>query len=219
MATTGIVYNVLLRGIELPQGATLGWSNEMLHVIAPILMLLDWLFAPGRNRLDWKTIWVIVSFPLVWGIYTLIRGPFVVDEVSGKDYWYPYPFMNPNIGTGRLCDSRVLPGPHRRDHRRGRRPGHLGRRAAASAGPFPPRNNTRARALRLLAVVGIAGVVAALVIIWAARLTIPRDLYVSELGAAGMPTARAFQVALVLIVIGGRRDRLGRARHPQPPAS
>jgi hypothetical protein len=46
-------------------------------------------------------------------------------------------------------------------------------------------------------------VVVALVIIWTARLTIPRSLYVSELGADGMPTARWFQVALVLIVVGG----------------
>jgi uncharacterized protein DUF998 len=56
---------------------------------------------------------------------------------------------------------------------------------------------------RALAVIGVLCVVAALVIIWLARLTIPRDLYVSELGAVGMPTARAFQTALVLIVIGG----------------
>jgi len=59
------------------------------------------------------------------------------------------------------------------------------------------------RTSRVLAVIGILCVAAALVIIWVARLTIPRDLYVSELGAVGMPTARAFQVALVLIVIGG----------------
>lgn len=97
MATTGIVYNVLLRGIELPQGSTLPWSNEVLHVVAPLLMVIDWLFAPGRNRLEWKTIWVIVIFPLVWGVYTLIRGPLVFDAVTGNEYWYPYPFMNPNI--------------------------------------------------------------------------------------------------------------------------
>ena len=97
MATTGIVYNTLLRGIELPQGTTLPWSNEVLHVVAPILMVIDWLFAPGRNRLEWKTIWIIVIFPLVWGIYTLIRGPLTFDAVTGNDYWYPYPFMNPNI--------------------------------------------------------------------------------------------------------------------------
>ena len=97
MATTGIVYNLLLRGIELPQGSTLAWSNEVLHVVAPILMVLDWFFAPGRTRLEWKSIWVIVAFPLVWGVYTLIRGPLVFDAVTGKEYWYPYPFMNPNI--------------------------------------------------------------------------------------------------------------------------
>ena len=97
MATTFIVYNLLLRGIELPQGATLAWSNEVLHVIAPLLVIIDWLFAEGRNRLEWKTIGVVVVFPLVWGVYTLIRGPFTFDAVTGNDYWYPYPFMNPNI--------------------------------------------------------------------------------------------------------------------------
>lgn len=56
---------------------------------------------------------------------------------------------------------------------------------------------------RALAAAGILCVAAALAIIWLARLTIPRDLYVSELGATGMPTAQAFQVALVLIVVGG----------------
>jgi len=50
---------------------------------------------------------------------------------------------------------------------------------------------------------GCVLVVIALVIIWVARLGIPRELYVSELGAEGMPTARWFQVALVLIVVGG----------------
>ncbi|MEO8094184.1 MAG: Pr6Pr family membrane protein [Pseudolysinimonas sp.] len=97
MATTGVVYNVLLRGIELPQGTTLPWSNEVLHVVGPILMVLDWLFAPGRVRLEWKSIWVVISFPLVWGIYTMVRGPFVLDAVTGNDYWYPYPFLNPVI--------------------------------------------------------------------------------------------------------------------------
>ncbi len=97
MVTTGIVYNTLLRGIELPQGTTLPWSNEVLHVVAPILVVLDWLFAPGRIRVEWKTIWIIVIFPLVWGVYTLIRGPLTFDAVTGNDYWYPYPFMNPNL--------------------------------------------------------------------------------------------------------------------------
>ncbi len=95
MATTGIVYNLLLRGIELPQGTTLAWSNEVLHLVAPIYIVLDWLFAPGRRPLAWKAVWPVLVFPLVWGVYTLIRGPLTYDAVFKKPYWYPYPFMNP----------------------------------------------------------------------------------------------------------------------------
>lgn len=94
MVVTGIVYNLLLRGIELPQGTTLAWSNEVLHVVAPIVLVLDWLFAPGRVELATRRIWIIIVFPLVWAVYTLVRGPLAIDHRTG-DAWYPYPFMNP----------------------------------------------------------------------------------------------------------------------------
>lgn len=97
MVVTGIVYNLLLRGIALPQGTTVPWSNEILHVVAPLWMLLDWLFVTGRLALAWKAIWGIIVFPLVWVVYTLVRGPITPDEMQGKDFWYPYPFLNPNL--------------------------------------------------------------------------------------------------------------------------
>ena len=50
---------------------------------------------------------------------------------------------------------------------------------------------------------GSVFVMVALVIIWAARLEQGRDLYVSELGADGEPTAQWFEGALLLIVAGG----------------
>lgn len=53
------------------------------------------------------------------------------------------------------------------------------------------------------AIGGSVLVIAALGIIWGARLTIPWELYVSELGAQGMPTAEWFRIALLLIVAGG----------------
>jgi len=28
-----------------------------------------------------------------------VRGPFVVDQVFGNDFWYPYPFLNPNASA------------------------------------------------------------------------------------------------------------------------
>lgn len=97
MIVTGIVYNLLLRGIELPQGSTLEWSNEILHLVAPIAVLLDWIVAPGRRRLSFSRIGIVVIFPIVWIVYTLVRGPFIPNEMLGEPYWYPYPFLNPNL--------------------------------------------------------------------------------------------------------------------------
>jgi len=99
MITTGVVYNLLLRGIDLPQGSTLAWSNEVLHVIAPLWLLIDWLFAPGRAPIANNQLWKILVFPLVWCIYTLVRGPLVTDTVYGNAFWYPYPFLNPNTSA------------------------------------------------------------------------------------------------------------------------
>ena len=56
---------------------------------------------------------------------------------------------------------------------------------------------------RLLAVAGTVCVLATLTIIWIARSGVTRDLYVSELGAQGEPTAAWFQRALVLLAAGG----------------
>ena len=34
---------------------------------------------------------------MVWVIYTLVRAPFTPNELTGDSYWYPYPFLNPNL--------------------------------------------------------------------------------------------------------------------------
>jgi len=56
---------------------------------------------------------------------------------------------------------------------------------------------------RFAALIGTLCLAAALVTLWIARLSVPDDVYVSGLGAPGMPTARAFQIVLLLIVLGG----------------
>jgi hypothetical protein len=99
MVVTFVVYNLLLRGIELPQGTTVPWSNEILHVVAPLLIIIDWFFAPGRRRLEWKDLRVIIAFPIIWVIYTLIRGPFAYNETAHKPTWYPYPFLDPSLSA------------------------------------------------------------------------------------------------------------------------
>ena len=97
MLITGLVYNLLLRGIPLPQGSTVPWSNEILHVWGPLFVLLDVLVAPKRRVAPWSTLGAIVVFPVVWLGYTLVRGPLVHDFRTGADHWYPYPFLNPGL--------------------------------------------------------------------------------------------------------------------------
>ncbi|GAA4489786.1 Pr6Pr family membrane protein [Microbacterium panaciterrae] len=100
MIVTGIVYNTLLRGIELPQGTTVVWANEMLHVVGPLLMLADVLFAPRRRCLGWGVVGITAVFPIAWAGYTLIRADFIIAPATGNHWWYPYPFLDPHLAPG-----------------------------------------------------------------------------------------------------------------------
>lgn len=99
MIVTGIVYNTLLRGIDLPQGTTVWWSNEILHLVGPLFLLADVFLAPRRRCLGWGAIGVVLIFPLVWVAYTLLRGEHVVNPMNSEHWWYPYPFLNPHLGS------------------------------------------------------------------------------------------------------------------------
>ncbi len=87
---TAVVYNVLLRGIPDEGFVTTPWPGELMHVWVPLYIVLDWLFAPGRPRLRWTGLRVVIIFPLVWLAFTLVRG-----AITG---WYPYPFFEPATG-------------------------------------------------------------------------------------------------------------------------
>lgn len=90
---TCVVYNVLLRDVPGEPGYDWPiWPNEVLHVWAPILLVLDWLFAPGRAVIRVRTaLWVLV-YPLAWVAFSLVRG-----VLTG---WWPYPFLNPTGSAG-----------------------------------------------------------------------------------------------------------------------
>lgn len=100
MIVTGIVYNLLLRGVELPQGATVWWSNEVLHVVGPLFLLADVLLRIRHRSLSWGAIGAVLVFPLAWSAYTMIRGPLVTNPVTGAAWWYPYPFLDPHLTPG-----------------------------------------------------------------------------------------------------------------------
>jgi hypothetical protein len=104
MIVTGIVYNTLLRGIPLPQGGTVPWSNEVLHVVIPVVMLADVLFAPRRRALGWSAVSIAAVFPIAWVVYTLLRADLVISPGTGENWWFPYPFLNwHRIGGGAVA--------------------------------------------------------------------------------------------------------------------
>jgi hypothetical protein len=98
MIITGIVYNTLLRILDVTSGTeAIPWTNSTMHVIGPILLFLD-LFLAGRRRpLSFRSVWVVIAVPIAWTVYTMIRGPLTTNPATGVAYWYPYPFLNPNV--------------------------------------------------------------------------------------------------------------------------
>ncbi|WP_024796813.1 Pr6Pr family membrane protein [Tomitella biformata] len=85
MVITGIIYAVLLANVDVMLQDE--WINALLHRILPLVLLADWLIAPPRRPIDDKSSLAFLAFPLLYGAYTLVRGP-IVD-------WYPYPFLDP----------------------------------------------------------------------------------------------------------------------------
>lgn len=87
MLMTGVIFAVLLAGLENIRLTATPWDNVVLHYIMPIVVVGDWLLHPPKKRLPLKAVGVWVLFPIAYVVYTLIRGSIVS--------WYPYPFLNP----------------------------------------------------------------------------------------------------------------------------
>ena len=87
---TGVVYNVLLAGLE--GGVSLAWANTVLHVALPLYAALDWVIVNDRGPLPRSKIWISLIYPIVWIIVVIIRG--------ATDGWVPYPFLDPAQGYG-----------------------------------------------------------------------------------------------------------------------
>lgn len=94
MTVTGVVFSALLAGTNVD--TAIPWVNDVLHSIMPIVVVADWLLDPPRGRLTFKEGLWWLSFPFVWLVYSLVKGPIV-----GK---YPYPFLDPaNGGYGTVA--------------------------------------------------------------------------------------------------------------------
>jgi len=86
MVITGIVFALLLAGLEQRLQVTIPWVNVVLHYIMPIVLFVDWLLFPPKFRFSFTQTLGWLVFPLLYLAYTLVRGSLV--------NWYPYPFLD-----------------------------------------------------------------------------------------------------------------------------
>ena len=88
MVVTGVVYGVLLSGLEESLQTPIPWVNAVLHYIMPAAVLLDWCIDIPKRHMLFKRALVWLAFPAAYLLYSLVRGSIVG--------WYPYPFLNPS---------------------------------------------------------------------------------------------------------------------------
>ncbi len=85
ITVTGLVYHaVLSRLLDLESWALV--ADNLLHTVVPVLAVVGWLMFGPRGLTSRRITWLSVIFPVVWLIFTLIRGPIV--------HFYPYPFVD-----------------------------------------------------------------------------------------------------------------------------
>ena len=85
ISVTGIIFWALLAGFYTPLGIDV-ISNVFDHTITPVVTIVVFLLVGPRNWIRWWIIPAAIVLPLVWVLYTLVRGSFI--------HAYPYGFLS-----------------------------------------------------------------------------------------------------------------------------
>jgi hypothetical protein len=85
ITVVGVIYNVVLASLWKPAGLQLV-VDQLLHSAIPLLYVIYWILFVRRYRLEWKAMLPWTIFPIIYCIYTFLRGP-----VAG---FYPYPLLD-----------------------------------------------------------------------------------------------------------------------------
>jgi hypothetical protein len=88
LTVTFFVVIFLLSGADVQ--LDLVWVDFVLHKLFPVIVVADWLIDPPRARLTTRHALILLIYPIIWVVLTMIRG--------AADGWYPYPFLDPESG-------------------------------------------------------------------------------------------------------------------------
>jgi len=86
IAVTGVVFAVLLQGLQEELQTTIPWVDTVVHRVMPLVLVVDWLVERPRHQLPRWVALAWLGCLGAWLAYTLVRGA-IVD-------WYPYPFVD-----------------------------------------------------------------------------------------------------------------------------
>ena len=93
IAITGVVFAILLRGLQESLDTHIGWVDFTVHKLIPVVVVADWVWDPPRHRLPIAASVSWLIYPALWLTYTLVRG--------ASEDWYPYPFVDAShLGYG-----------------------------------------------------------------------------------------------------------------------
>jgi hypothetical protein len=85
ITVTGVVFHVALASFV----GSNPWdqaASQLEHTVVPIMTVVGWLLAGPRGLINARVVWMSLIFPLLWLVFTLIRGAITP--------WYPYPFID-----------------------------------------------------------------------------------------------------------------------------
>ena len=66
MAITGIVFALLLSGLQEELQTTIPWVDFVVHKLMPVVLVADWLLDPPRHRLPLWAVAAWLAYPFGW---------------------------------------------------------------------------------------------------------------------------------------------------------
>jgi hypothetical protein len=85
IAITGLIYAIVLAPDAQVEGLDIV-VNAIKHYIVPVMTVFLWLLVGPRRQLTFVSVFTALVIPILWAVYTLIRGEFISA--------YPYGFLN-----------------------------------------------------------------------------------------------------------------------------
>lgn len=89
LVMTGIIYALLVAPLSELGQWDIGWTGTVLHRLAPVAALLDWVLTPRQHRARPIRVLAWLAYPVMFLALTWIRG--------GITGWYPYGFLDPTL--------------------------------------------------------------------------------------------------------------------------